>query len=121
MSCSNSRSILRVMAKKDEIAKILADYGVPLVQCSDCVVAGDLPSHGAYQTAETPSCLRPRKTPEDWTARMADLQAIVSSGRKPRTMRMSDAIVANDIDRVGYLLTHKAQVNAIRRPRSIRR
>ena len=40
-----------LMAKKDEIAKILNDYGVPLVQCSDCVVAGDLPSHGAYDKA----------------------------------------------------------------------
>ena len=40
-----------LMAKKDEIGKILADYGVPLVQCSDCVVAGDLPSHGAYDKA----------------------------------------------------------------------
>ena len=33
---------------KDEIEKILTDYGVPLVQCSNCVVQGDLPSHGAY-------------------------------------------------------------------------
>ena len=35
-------------AKKDEIAAILKDYGVPLVQCSDCIVSGDIPSHGSY-------------------------------------------------------------------------
>ncbi len=34
--------------KHDEIGAILRDYGVPLVQCSDCIVSGDLPSHGSY-------------------------------------------------------------------------
>ena len=34
--------------KKDEIEKILRDYGVPLVQCSKCLVQGDLPAHGSY-------------------------------------------------------------------------
>lgn len=33
---------------RDEIAAILRDYGVPLVQCPDCIVSGDLPSHGTY-------------------------------------------------------------------------
>ncbi len=32
----------------EEVEKILKDYGVPLVQCSKCVVAGDLPAHGSY-------------------------------------------------------------------------
>ena len=34
--------------KKDEIAAVLKEYGVPLVQCSKCAVDGDLPSHGSY-------------------------------------------------------------------------
>ena len=38
--------------KKDEIEKILRDYGVPLVQCSKCVVPGDLPAHGSYIAVE---------------------------------------------------------------------
>ncbi len=33
---------------KDDIAKILEDYGVPLVQCSNCIVEGNLPSHGIW-------------------------------------------------------------------------
>lgn len=35
-------------ALKDEIEQILKDYGVPLVACSKCIVAGDLPSHGSF-------------------------------------------------------------------------
>lgn len=34
--------------EQDKIAKILADYGVPLVACSRCTVQGDIPSHGTY-------------------------------------------------------------------------
>ncbi|HPG88755.1 MAG TPA: quinoprotein dehydrogenase-associated putative ABC transporter substrate-binding protein [Hyphomicrobium sp.] len=41
---------LALEAKKAEITKILQDFGVPLVQCSKCYVAGDLPSHGTYTT-----------------------------------------------------------------------
>ena len=32
-----------LMARRTRSRQILTDYGVPLVQCSDCVVAGDLP------------------------------------------------------------------------------
>ena len=35
---------------KDEIKQILLDYRVPLVQCSRCIVSGDLNSHGSYFT-----------------------------------------------------------------------
>ena len=39
---------------EDDIEKILKDYGVPLVQCSKCIVPGDLPAHGTYtQVAQT--------------------------------------------------------------------
>lgn len=33
---------------RDEIEAILREFGVPLVQCPDCAVSGDLPSHGTY-------------------------------------------------------------------------
>src|ERR1700722_16411472 len=33
---------------KAAIEKVLRDYGVPLVQCSDCIGEGDLPAHGLY-------------------------------------------------------------------------
>ena len=35
-------------AKKKEIGDILEAYGVPLVQCSDCLISGDIPAHGDY-------------------------------------------------------------------------
>ena len=37
---------------KDEIHKILVDFGVPLVKCDACIVSGDLPSHGPYKPAK---------------------------------------------------------------------
>ncbi|PPC87106.1 MAG: hypothetical protein CTY31_09025 [Hyphomicrobium sp.] len=36
---------------KDDITKILNDYGVPLVDCSNCIVQGNLPSHGNIEQA----------------------------------------------------------------------
>ena len=38
-----------MLKEKDKIKKVLDEYGVPLVKCEDCVVSGDLPSHGAYK------------------------------------------------------------------------
>ncbi len=35
-------------ASREEIRAILVEFGVPLVQCSTCVVDGDLPAHGTY-------------------------------------------------------------------------
>lgn len=35
-------------ARADDVAAILKEYGVPLVQCPDCIVSGDIPSHGSY-------------------------------------------------------------------------
>ena len=45
---SSTCSTWRWRIPKAEIEKILTDYGVPLVQCSTCLVQGNLPSHGAY-------------------------------------------------------------------------
>ena len=55
----------------EEVEKILKDYGVPLVQCSKCVVAGDLPAHGSYialadqrfQGSPRPCFARPSRDP----------------------------------------------------------
>ncbi|OCG92480.1 hypothetical protein LMG933_22765, partial [Xanthomonas euvesicatoria] len=38
-----------------KIDQILRGYHVPLVHCSDCVVAGDLASHGPYVTPKPAS------------------------------------------------------------------
>ncbi len=44
---------------KAEIDKILKDYGVPLVECSRCVVQGDLPAHGSYTKVVQTTTLPP--------------------------------------------------------------
>ncbi|MGD0490220.1 MAG: quinoprotein dehydrogenase-associated putative ABC transporter substrate-binding protein [Steroidobacteraceae bacterium] len=91
---------------KDEIHQILVDYGVPLVQCKECLVPGDLPSHGPY-AEPTP----PTETAADMEkarrARMAELKKWLAQGANPDS-ELADAIVANDIDRVRYLLSHGA-------------
>ncbi|MBK5199226.1 MAG: quinoprotein dehydrogenase-associated putative ABC transporter substrate-binding protein [Methyloceanibacter sp.] len=97
--------------KKAEVEKILRDYGVPLVQCSRCVVPGDLPSHGSY-TEVTQQDFKPRpdlaspdqvvtkEKLEGWLAEGADI-----------TQELSNAVVANDLDRVKFLVSKGADVN----------
>ena len=112
-----------LMAKKDEIAKILADFGVPLVLCSDCVVAGDIPSHGAYDKAVAKkyeerylksAMARPatkaasedqivsQKRLEEWLAAGADVNA-----------ELTNAVLAFDAERVKFLLGKGADVNKL--------
>ena len=95
----------------EEVEKILKDYGVPLVQCSKCVVAGDLPAHGSYtaladQVFEarpdlaSPDQVVTREKLERWLAEGADL-----------SQELSNAVNANDVDRVKFLVEKGADVN----------
>ena len=97
--------------KQQEIAKILKDYGVPLVQCSRCLVSGDLPSHGSYTevTQEdfkarldlaSPDQVVTKEKVEGWLADGADI-----------TQELSNALIANDLDRVKFLVGKGADVN----------
>ena len=97
--------------KADEIAKILEDYGVPLVQCSKCIVPGNLPAHGSYTAvAQTDFKARPdlaspdqvvtKEKVENWLAEGADI-----------TQELSNAVIANDLDRVKFLVSKGADVN----------
>jgi ankyrin repeat protein len=95
---------------KSEIQQILVDFGVPLVKCDDCTVSGDLPSHGPYQEPK-PAVQTAAETAKIHAARMADLKKWLAQGANPDD-ELNDAIVANDVDRVAYLLTHGAQVNS---------
>lgn len=98
--------------KKAEIEKILKDYGVPLVQCSRCVVEGDLPAHGAYNTvAQTDFKPRPdlaspdqvvtKQKVEQWLAQGADINE-----------ELANAVNAADADRIRFLISKGADVNA---------
>jgi quinoprotein dehydrogenase-associated probable ABC transporter substrate-binding protein len=95
---------------KDEVQRILVDFGVPLVKCDACLVTGDLPSHGPYKPEDaTP----PTKAEIDaeHRARMADMKKWLAQGANPDN-ELGDAIVANDIERVRYLLAHGAHADA---------
>jgi quinoprotein dehydrogenase-associated probable ABC transporter substrate-binding protein len=96
--------------RKDEIRRILVDFGVPLVQCSECVVSGDLPSHGPYVEPKpyTESAADIERTHR---ARMAELKKWLAQGANPDN-ELADAIVAHDMDRVDYLLKHGAHLDS---------
>jgi quinoprotein dehydrogenase-associated probable ABC transporter substrate-binding protein len=95
---------------KDEVHRILVDFGVPLVKCDACLVSGDLPSHGPYKAEDTAPPTKAEIDAEH-RARMADLKKWLAQGANPDN-ELGDAIVANDIERVRYLLAHGAHPDA---------
>ncbi|MEP6548164.1 MAG: quinoprotein dehydrogenase-associated putative ABC transporter substrate-binding protein [Gammaproteobacteria bacterium] len=106
-----------VAEHKDEIKKILEDFGVPLVKCEECTVSGNLPSHGHYRP-DTPevqtaaAAAAARLDAKARAARMADLKKWLAQGANPDD-ELNNAIVANDLDRVRYLLGHGGHVEAV--------
>ncbi|MGO9133501.1 MAG: quinoprotein dehydrogenase-associated putative ABC transporter substrate-binding protein [Methylovirgula sp.] len=97
-------------AHQKEIGKILTDYGVPLVQCSECLIAGDIPSHGIYVAplAAAANLSKPthwsvsRQTLDQWLADGADIND-----------ELANAVLANDVDRAAYLIGKGADVNKL--------
>ena len=95
--------------EKDQIQAILADYGVPLVKCQECIIPGDLPSHGPYKKADattTASLAQPVHT-----SSMPELKSALAHGAKPDE-ELANAVVADDAERVHYLLAHGANIDA---------
>jgi quinoprotein dehydrogenase-associated probable ABC transporter substrate-binding protein len=88
-------------AKKQEIAGILASYGVPLVQCSECLISGTIPAHGDYilqqpgDESEAPlrRATTSRAQVDKWLKAGADVND-----------ELHNAALAADLLRVKYLL-----------------
>jgi quinoprotein dehydrogenase-associated probable ABC transporter substrate-binding protein len=95
---------------KDEIHQILVDYGVPLVKCDECIISGDLPSHGPY-AAPKQEVQTAAEIAKQHRAKMAELKKWLAEGANPDN-ELNDAIVANDLDRVRYLMSHGAHADA---------
>jgi quinoprotein dehydrogenase-associated probable ABC transporter substrate-binding protein len=94
---------------KADIQKILSDYGVPLVQCSRCVVEGTLPAHGSYNKVLQTATLAPPPASEE-AATLKSLEARLAAGADPN-VELSEAIIAEDPARVKLLVSHGADVN----------
>ncbi|MFO3705743.1 quinoprotein dehydrogenase-associated putative ABC transporter substrate-binding protein [Xanthomonas codiaei] len=89
------------------IAQILHDYHVPLVRCSDCIVAGDLPSHGPYAT---PAAASTARSPAASSQELAQLQLRIADGADPN-QELAHALDAGDAVRAAWLLRHGADAN----------
>ncbi len=93
--------------RKAEIEQILRDWGVPLVQCSDCIVAGDLPAHGVYNKPRDEAAGKRRQEVtqarlDEWLSQGADL-----------TEELANAVTAHDSQRASGLLERGADPNAL--------
>ena len=99
-------------ASRTEIEKILKDYGVPLVQCSRCVVPGELPAHGSYtkpfevsegpKVQASPDQLVTRERLEAWLAEGADVQ-----------QELANAVLASDAERIRFLVEKGGDLNKL--------
>jgi quinoprotein dehydrogenase-associated probable ABC transporter substrate-binding protein len=97
--------------KQQEIAKILKDYGVPLVQCSRCLVSGDLPSHGSYtEVTQEDFKARPDLASPDQVVTKEKVEGWLADGADI-TQELSNALIANDLDRVKFLVGKGTDVN----------
>lgn len=100
-----------MLGNKDKIRKILDDFGVPLVQCADCVVSGDIPSHGDYKPL--PRIANEAQIPKQ--SDLAALPAMIDEALKSGStleQELHNATIARDSTRIEYLLKRGAKVNA---------
>jgi quinoprotein dehydrogenase-associated probable ABC transporter substrate-binding protein len=94
---------------KDKIKSILVEYGVPLVKCGDCLIDGDLPSHGPYKPMAATN--RTASSEKENGATLADLKKWLAQGADPNA-ELDNAVIAGDMERVQYLVEHGADASA---------
>jgi ankyrin repeat protein len=109
---------------KDEIKQILTDYGVPLVQCSRCVVSGDIPSHGSFLVQMQEQARR--QFTEPLSARQTQLDKdkatpdqVVTNERLEDWLKdgsnidqeLANAVLASDRERIAFLLDKGADID----------
>ncbi len=109
---------------KDEIKQILTDYGVPLINCPNCVVTGDIPSHGSYfryrqergqklfleALPDSRTQLNKAQASPDQVVTEARVDAWLKEGAD-LTQELSNAVLASDRPRVEALLGKGANIN----------
>lgn len=109
-------------AREAEITKLLNDYGVPLVECSKCIVNGKIPSHGAYDRPAHAAYQKrfletkvARKLPisaaDHQRVTTEKLEAWLAEG-VDINQELGNAVLAGDAERVTFLIGKGADVNA---------
>ncbi|CTP85729.1 hypothetical protein XTPLMG728_0987 [Xanthomonas translucens pv. poae] len=89
------------------IGAILRDYHVPLVACADCIVNGDLRSHGSY---DMPADDTATPSAQASSEMLAQLQLRIAGGADPN-QELAHALDAGDGVRVAWLLRHGASAD----------
>ncbi len=100
-----------MLDNQDKIAKILNDYGVPLVECGNCIVSGDIPSHGAYKPLSRIANHAQIPKQSDPAALPALMDAALKEGSSLE-QELHNATIARDSIRIEYLLKRGANINA---------
>ena len=100
-----------LVEKRAEIKQILMDYGVPLVECSTCIVSGDIKTHGPYKPQEhTVAKFQPtEQTAKD--ALPAVVDAALASGSS-LGQELLNAVLMKDFPLVKYLIKRGADMEA---------
>lgn len=127
MGIQNTDVVLKFMldnALEDaepEITKILSDFGVPLVECANCIVKGTIPSHGTYvkptediyreRYLESAKAIAPTDAASaDQIVDLARLEAWLAEG-VDKNQELLNAVLAGDPNRVRFLIAKGADVN----------
>jgi ankyrin repeat protein len=107
----------------DKIKTILTSFGVPLVECSQCIVTGDLPSHGAYSTGASAYARYLQPLDEDLThidrsqaaphgiVTVQDVTKSLAAGANVDA-ELAHAVLASDPARIRFLAAHGADLDA---------
>lgn len=103
-----------------EIKVILEDYDIPLVQCGDCIVSGDIPAHGSYSESlyESPQArfLKPfdaRQTDFNPSVGRKQVEQALKKGESAND-QMFDAVVGSDDQLLDFLVKqYEADPNAL--------
>lgn len=94
--------------EKDKIKQVFVEYGVPLVKCDECLISGDLPSHGPYKPMVRHAVAPLQSDP-------ATLPSMIDEAlRQGSTLNqeLHNATIARDNPRIEYLLKRGAKVDA---------
>ena len=96
-----------LLKEKDKIKQVYLDYGVPLVQCDECIVSGNLPAHGPYQPIAKHDILPEQSDIKTLPVR---IDAALKEG-STLEQELINATVALDSTRIEYLLQRGANIN----------